>query len=121
MTKIYRYGLLLAAIMTAMFAMTSCVPDDDDDPFITGRWYMVAPLGDIYNEFIFNSNGTGTYYVEDVWGQDTYYINWYTAGNQLTVEFPDEFDQMYFQWQSNGEVLYLQPSTGGPTWVYNRF
>jgi len=121
MAKIYRFGLLLAVIMTAALSMTSCVVDDYEDPFIVGNWRMVAPLGDIYNEFSFRSNGTGTYYVEDIYGADSYYINWYTSGNQLTVEFPDEMDQMYFTWQSNGDVLYLWPWEGGDTWIYNRY
>ncbi|MDE5727690.1 MAG: hypothetical protein K2H83_03825 [Duncaniella sp.] len=120
MAKIYRTGLLLAVIMTAALSLTSCVVDDED-PFITGNWRMVAPLGDFYNEFSFRRNGTGYYYVEDYYGQDTFDIIWYTSGNQLTVEFPDQMDQMYFTWQSNGDVLYLYPWEGGDTWIYNRF
>lgn len=122
MTKIYRYGLLLVAITVAALSLSSCAPDDDGpEAYIIGDWYMVAPLGDIYNEFTFYSNGTGSYYVEDAWGADEYYIEWYTSGNSLTIDFPYDYDQMYFQWQCNGDVLYLQPSTGGPTWVYNRY
>ena len=122
MKQIYRYAALLTTIFLATLALQSCATDDEyyDHPLV-GTWQMVAPLNGFYNEFTFYSNGTGAYFVEDDWGQDNYYINWYAYGNQLQVEFPDQMDTMSFTWQMDGYSLYLYPVEGGATWVYRLY
>ncbi|MCM1163572.1 MAG: hypothetical protein NC339_04910 [Muribaculaceae bacterium] len=102
--------------------MSSCDPDDEyyGNPLV-GTWQMVAPLDGFYNEFTFYADGSGTYYVEDDWGRDNYYINWYLYGNQLQVDFPDQMDTMYFTCQVSGYSLYLYPSDGGTPWVYQLY
>jgi hypothetical protein len=122
MKQTCRYTALIMAVILATLSLQSCAEDDEyyGNPLV-GTWQMVAPLNGFYNQFTFYSNGTGTYYVEDDWGSDSYYINWYVYGNQLQVEFPDEMDTMSFLWQIDGYSLYLYPSDGSATWVYRLY
>ena len=119
MKQILRFSVILLTVMLYALPLTSC--DDDDyfgDPLV-GTWQMVAPADSFYNEFTFNPDGSGTYYVEDWFGADTYYIEWYTTGrDRLVVEFPNEWDSMYFIYNVSGRSLYLYPEEGGDPWVY---
>lgn len=121
MKQTIRYASLLSLILLAMLTVTSCDTDDDlyGNP-IVGNWQMVAPLDQFYNEFSFYADGTGSYYVEDDLGPDTYYIEWYTDGPELWVYFPDTMgaDSMYFTWRVSGPTLYLYPDGAGTPWVY---
>lgn len=121
MKRIFRYTSLLSVILLAMLTVSAC--DTEDDYYgspIVGSWRMVAPLDQFYNEFTFYPDGTGSYFVDDYWGPDTYYIEWYTEGPELWVYFPDTMgaDNMYFRWRVIGSSLYLYPDGGGTPWVY---
>ncbi len=126
MKEVYRYAsLLFIAVATLM--LSSCDSDDepyyydDLDPRLVGEWVLVSNSGPFDNEFIFYSNGTGSYYVNDSYGPTTYYINWWTYGDNLTVDFPNQGgDQMYFSYEFMGGYLYLYPSSGG-TWIYEPY
>lgn len=115
--------MMVVALIIASITLVSC--DDDDDYYygspLVGTWQMVAPVGQFYNEFTFYANGSGSYYVEDYYGSDEYYIEWWTNGSALTVDFPDEMDTMYFTYRISGYSLYLYPSEGGEPWVYQLY
>lgn len=115
-----RHVFNLAVILSTLLALTACDPDDDYyyDPPIVGGWQLIAPSTIGYNEFYFYPDGSGTYYVDDYYGEDSYYIEWDIYGQQLTVYFPDQGDTMYFSWAVRGATLYLYPSGGGEPWVY---
>lgn len=123
MKQVYRYAAMLTVILVSAMCFTAC--DDDDDYYygnpIVGDWQMVSQTGYFYNEFTFYPDGTGTYYVEDQYGSDTYYIQWDTYGSQLTVDFPNQMDTMYFNWSVQGNTLYLYPDDGGNPWVYRAY
>lgn len=100
MKQLYRYTTLIATVLIMTLTITSCT--DDDEPYynhpLVGTWQMVSPVGIFYNEFTFYPDGSGNYYVSDQYGEDNYYIEWYVNGSQLTVDFPDQMDTMYFTW-----------------------
>ncbi|MCI9286077.1 MAG: hypothetical protein HFJ91_09915 [Muribaculaceae bacterium] len=113
--------LLLGMMLVAMVMLQSCDPDDDyyyDDPPLVGTWELVSPPTIGYNEFTFYPDGSGTYYVNDYYGEDTYYIEWEAWGGQLTVYFPGQMDTMYFNWSIRGNNLYLYPDDGSGPWIY---
>ncbi|MCM1521119.1 MAG: hypothetical protein NC039_00535 [Muribaculaceae bacterium] len=122
MRQFLRYASLLTVLLITVTLTSSCNDEEEfyDNPLV-GTWQMVAPLDEFYNEFTFYADGSGSYYVEDDWGSDTYYIYWYVYGNQLQVDFPDQMDSMYFTWQSDGYTLYLYPSDGSMPWVYRYY
>lgn len=122
LTHLCRHTAIITAIILATLSLTSC--DDDDEYYgnpLVGTWQMIAPLDGFYNEFTFYSDGSGAYYVEDSWGSDTYYINWYLYGSQLQVDFPDQMDTMYFTCSIQGYNLFLYPDNGGNPWVYQLY
>ena len=123
MKQLYRYTALIATVLIMTLTLTSCT--DYDEPYynhtLVGTWQMVSPVGLFYNEFTFYPDGSGNYYVSDQYGEDNYYIEWYVNGSQLTVDFPDQMDTMYFTWSVTGYSLYLYPSTGGNPWVYQLY
>lgn len=119
--RLFTFPALL--LITIFVGLTSCSDEPyyyDAPPFV-GGWQLVGPPSVGYNEFVFYPDGSGTYYVNDYYGEDTYYMEWEVYGSQLTVYFPSDFDTMYFSWRYANGYLYLYPDGGGQPWVYSPF
>lgn len=118
-TKISGRIFALALLVTSLFTLTGCADENDFyGPSIIGGWQLVS-TNTGYNEFTFYPDGSGSYYVDDYYGEDYYYIDWETWGNQLNIYFPTETWQ--FSWSIRNGYLYLYPYGGGEPWVYQRY
>ncbi len=115
---LFTFSVLMIAF--SLLGLTSCADEPYyGEPPIIGGWQLVGPPSVGYNEFVFYPDGSGTYYVDDAYGTDTYYIEWETFGNELTVYFST--DTMYFNWAIRNGYLYLYPIDGVPAWMYSPF
>ncbi|MCM1520221.1 MAG: hypothetical protein NC098_05490 [Lachnoclostridium sp.] len=118
-SRLRNYFMTLVAIICCM-SMTSCDDEDNYGNPIIGRWQLIAPTNVDYNEYYFYPDGTGAYYISDAWGQDMYYFDWNTYGDQLTIYF-DNGDIWNYGWTVQGYNLYLYPDNSGIPLVYQYY
>lgn len=124
MTKL-RHLFLLLGVVSTMFVLSSCDPDEDAYWGVTGFWsYQGDAMGSSgiadYNEFYFAPNGTGTYscYADNGYGPwTTYNITWWTSGGYLSIQVPG-WDQWNYRYEVTPGWLYLYPDYGGPYLIY---
>lgn len=113
--------LLMVVALMCCVTLSSC---EDDGYYygnpIVGRWQLIAPTNVDYNEYVFYSNGTGAYYIQDAWGEDEYYFRWDVFGDQLSIYF-DNGENWYFGWTVQGYNLYLYPDNSGIPLVYQYY
>lgn len=105
--------LMMLLTITAFTTLTSCDPDDEDQPYyLTGTWVQVAPTIDGYASYTFYGNGTGYYYVNDYYGEDEYDFAWWTEGpSGLVIDYG--YGEVYsFGYSLSGNNLYLYPDNG---------
>lgn len=100
------FSLSLILVMFVALFTTSC---DDDEGYcspIEGNWEIVDPPNVDYNEYSFFHDGTGAYYIEDYYGNSTYYFTWQIYGDSLYVYFTTG-DTWTFRWYISNGYLYL--------------
>ncbi|MDE6199336.1 MAG: hypothetical protein K2L55_03315 [Muribaculaceae bacterium] len=114
------FSLSLMLVMFVALFTTSCTEEDDYWSPIEGCWAIVDPPGADYNEYCFNHDGTGSYFISDYAGQSTYYFTWETFDNTLYVYFATG-DTWRFTWYIRGAYLYLYPVGSGVPYVYEAF
>lgn len=111
---------LLLVMFVSLFTTTSC--DDDHHYYnpIVGNWSLTDPVDAYYNEYYFYPDGTGIYYIDDYYGESTYYFTWETYHSYLYVYF-NTGETWTYRWDFRYGCLYLYPIGSPYPFIYQPF